>query len=378
MPKKKPETKKDLVRNINAGFFAIVVLFISLMVTADGPPYSVSWSIGDFYSDTYNITDLQFVWSGDTGTLPNPSSTLGSSNNGQFDTQYNDGGIKNLSVYATYQGGQVSDTVICSEDVSCGVCPEGYSCSNGFCYYDLDIYCAAYETEDAENPKIFFDPGSEVYWKATVPNSDESFIYNWGDDYNPSIVDGSGGQGSEFKTIGPFTVNDLGNIGSADYDAAQTYTTDLLVSDGIGFSTASCSIRTKQCQFNEDCITLGFPGSTVCDPATFVCVPPEPLFVEQLTIDPAVTNSGNQCGLAWAVDNVDYCTLKKDNTAVDLEGLGLNTSTTTEYMDVGGLDSGVLGVSPGTYSVECVQTATGESVYAGPVKCLYNPEVREQ
>ncbi|MDA8611312.1 hypothetical protein N9L18_00400 [Candidatus Pacebacteria bacterium] len=349
------------------------------------PPYDLSFVIKNFFSQDYEISDLSFIWSGDTGDSSDPTTVLGSNDNGRFSTQYDDEGEKTVQVYAEYQGERVSETAICDYEISsCGICPEGYSCVNGSCQYaGITASCAAYTSAEAANPTVYFDTGSDVYWRAEVSDTDQALTYNWNDDYDPSFVDGSGGGGDAYRVTGPITVSELGESVANQYDANDSYVTNLRVSDGIGFADSSCAIITKQCNFDIECITLGYVDGTTCDPSTFVCIPPPIIIVEPLKIDPAITNKGSYCGLAWEVDNVDYCDLKKDNETVDLYELGLvDTSTTTEYLELEVEDedweAGVLTVTPGTYSLECRQTATQEIMYAGPVKCLFNPDVKEE
>ena len=66
---KKPEiiayTKK-----IGALLILGLLFLIFANVRAVGP-YDVSWGIDSFYSDTYNMQDLTFVWGGNTGNATN-------------------------------------------------------------------------------------------------------------------------------------------------------------------------------------------------------------------------------------------------------------------------------------------------------------------
>lgn len=353
-PNQKAKELMKILYGLTLGF-----LLIGTFVTASGE-IGVTWEVDSYYSDTYNINDVTFVWSGDTGTSPSPTQVAGSNNAGAFSTTYTTAGEKTVNVYAKNSLGEtVSNTASCTATIGTECpCQANYTCVANTCVYNMDVSCAAYTSEAAVaagTPTLFFDPGSEVYWHASVDYGDENYTFTWAGDAT-----------GDTQTVGAYFVHgvddDLG-----DYETNDTLTSHVRVSDGTGETiTASCTVATKQCATDDDCVTLGYGAGSICDPATYTCRPPLPVFVEPLTINPSVINEGEQCGLAWAVDNVSQCDLYKDNTVV-VSDIG---TTTAER------ENGVYSVDPGTFRVQC-ENVLGETIDAGPVRCLYNPNVKE-
>jgi len=353
---KKPEiiayTKK-----IGALLILGLLFLIFANVRAVGP-YDVSWGIDSFYSDTYNMQDLTFVWGGNTGNATNFEVTGCSAGNCFFNTSYDDPGNYTVSVYAKNSSGTtVSNTASCSANVQTECpCTSGYTCVNNRCVYNMEVSCAAYASETATLPTLFFNPGSEVWWKAAVTGGVEPITYEW------TMNTGSGNvYGSNNPEGALYVATVEGNPG--DYEINSTYTTNLTINDSNGgTSTASCTIATKQCAFNSDCQVLGYPDYYICSSSTYTCVPPPPVFVDALSIDPGIVREGESCGLSWAADYADTCELYNNNTLVQID---LATST-DEFL-----------VGPGVYHVQCINETTLETVVGGPAQCIYNPEIRE-
>lgn len=307
-------------------------------------PLDVDWYIDEFYSDIYDISELTFVWGNETGTNSN-TTVSGGNSNGLFSTTYNQntGGEKiyNVSVYArNNQGEVVSNTANCL--VGAGVW-------NG----EVEASCLAYTALNSNSPKLFFGPGEQVYWKATVDGGTNPYVYTW-------TGDASGNN----QNSGPYDVITGGTVsGEYSYQDGPIYTANVLVRDDNGVSAnASCSISIKQCVTDLDCADLGFPSGYICNNQTFTCVFPPPVFITPLSLDPGIVNEGEQCGLSWTVSSADSCMVYKNGQ------IYLSEESSSATIDV----------DPGTYVVRCENSTTNESVTAGPVRCLVNPEIREE
>ncbi len=291
-------------------------------------PIDVIWNINNFYSDQYSLDELTFVWNG-VGTLPNNAERSGANANGVYNINYNDstGGARNygMNVYAKNNEGEiVSNTASCAVQIT-----------------PMVASCSAYNSLSANAPQTFFNPGEEVFWKSSVQNGVGSLSYLW---------TGGGVTGNENQNAGPVQYDTKGQL--------QTVNVRATASNGVS-KTASCSIFVRECLVDDEC----YDGK-YCSPSTFTCVLPPPLFVSPLTLNPGITNKGGKCGLSWTVTDADSCILYKNNQPIDFEG-GADTSI------------GDILVDPGTYSMLC-ENETGLSVTGGPVKCLVNPDIREQ
>lgn len=226
--------------------------------------------------------------------------------------------------------------------------------NTAYCSYikrvdEFTATCAAYSSLAAENPQTFFnadnaeDAGDQVYWKSSVSNGEAPFTYEWG-----------GGAISG--------VENNQNVGPVEYSTrGQTQTATLTVTDSDGNeATASCPIFIRECLTDGDCA-----DGLLCSQNTFTCELPPPVFTSPLTLNPGVTNEGGTCGLSWIVDSADSCILYKNSVPMDLQDLEDTTN-------------GDLQVDPGTYTILCENPETEFSVTGGPVRCLVNPNIREQ
>lgn len=355
MKKQYPKIKSGIQKI--AALAVLAVLFLGVAHVWATGTYAVRWGVGIFDSDVYNIEDLTFVWDGDIGSATDTEVTGCGTGNCFFDTTYDQTGIREVSVYAkNAQGQQVSNVAVCQADVQqeCP-CANGYVCVNNRCVYGMEVSCGGYATPTAQNPTIFFNPGTTVYWKPTITGGTQPYRYSW------TIQTESGTVRNTQQTSGPFYIASVGQT-IGDYLTGETYTAELAVRDANnGLVNASCTIATKQCQFNADCATLGYPSNYYCNQSTFTCVPPDPIFVKTLGLNKGVVNKGNQCTLSWEVSDATTCTVYRNNVAFPQSAA---TSTTNFTVD------------PGTYTISCVN-AVGTAVNAGPVQCIYNPEIRE-
>jgi hypothetical protein len=356
----KKTVNKQIQHTILKKVFAISILALVFLAVASvwaNPPYDVTWELESFESDTYNMEDLIFVWGGDTGNATDTEITGCSQGNCRFQTSYNETGIHEVSVYAkNIAGDVVTNTATCRADVQqeCP-CEFGYTCVNNRCIYGMEVECGGYTTPSAQNPTLFFDPGATVYWRPTVVGGQGPYTYSWNvQTENETIRDRQ-------ETSGPFYIATVGGT-IGDYLAGSTYTAEVAVRDANNaIVNASCTMATKQCQFNEDCQTLGFPSNYYCNQGTFTCVPPDPVFVQTLAVDKGVVNQGSQCNLSWEVDNATRCDVYRNN---ELYRFDTDTATSSFTVD------------PGTYHVQCLNEVD-EMVTAGPAQCIYNPEIRE-
>lgn len=355
-------TKKEMHPYVQKAIalFVLALLFLGVAsVRADGP-YAVEWGIDTFVSFgdvQYNMSDLTFVWGGETGNATNLEvSGCSSVDDCLFATTYDEAGEYTVNVFARNSNGEtVSNTASCTANVATQCpCSEGYTCVNNYCQYNMQVSCGAYESEDAQNFKQLHNPGGEVWWRATITGGEGPFTYQWLGD--------AAIQGVHENPQGPFYIATVdGNPG--DYDIDSEYEARVFVTDSTGERmSATCNFYAKECAFDADCQTLGYSSVYQCSTGG-QCVPPPINFAEGLAIEPGVIQEGEQCGLTWAAAYADECTLYKNNDAVVDSAIG---TSTTNYM-----------VGPGTYHVICTTAITGEEKTAGPVRCIYNPNVRE-
>jgi hypothetical protein len=295
-------------------------------------PVNVTWSLKHYFSDEYSKEDLTFVWNG-IGSLPDNAERSGGLNNGSYTIDYDSttGGSKDYSieVYAkNSEGEQVSNKATCTVQID-----------------EMTAQCFAYpniQAIDAGGVKQFFGVDEDVYWSVDTEDYIGSLTYQWS---GAGLGSASGNQN---KTVGPVTYS----------TKKQQQTARVEVTDSEGMmAEASCSIFIRECLADSDC-----ENGMVCDSVEQICVLPPPIFVENLTLDPAVVNTGEQCGLSWTVDYADSCILYKNGQIYDSEA-----ATTTPGVSV----------DPGTYTISCTNEG-GLSVTGGPVRCLVNPNIREQ
>ncbi len=352
------EYKKQMNKNIKKvaliSLIALLFVFIDSNVSADSP-YVVSWNLDGFYSDTYNIQDLTFVWGGDTGSNTDLDITGCTSDDCVFNTTYPVSGSYVVNVHAENNAGQVvSNVASCAANVETECpCAEGYICTDNRCVYDMDVSCGAYTSADAENPTLFFNPGSTVWWKAEVDGGMNPLNYEW------VIRTENGFEEGTSNPEGPLYVSNIGS-NSGDYDNGGLYSTYLtVIDDNGGVSNAICSMITKQCNTNSDCLALGFSEDYICN-SEFTCALPPPIFLMPLGLDPSIVKEGAQCGMSWIVDEADSCIIYRNG----------------EVYEANAPAAGDIDVDPGTYTISCENTA-GAVANAGPVRCLVNPEIRE-
>ncbi len=310
-------------------------------------PAYVTWTPTIEFSDEYELDQVEFVWDGVNTNDPdeNDEPISGGTDSGKLTMWHKE--IKprtenealdyyELSVYAQDPNTKlrVSNTATCRINVN-----------------QIKVSCAPYSQDDFDNRLLYVNPGEEVYWKANIKNGGDNVTYVW---------DGPGVEGDENQTVGPVTYEEIGPklIDITAYGVGGTR------------SDNSCQLSVKQCG-------LGLP---LCDEGyycngEFMCVLNPPDFIQLLTLDPAVMNiqEGEQCRLKWIVDDADTCTLYKNGTEYPV------TSATSTEGTPG------LGVDPGTYTMTCSNSYSdteGETVvqevYGGPVRCLVNPNIREQ
>lgn len=304
--------------------------------TAIFPTY-VTWTPTIEFSEEYDLDEVEFVWDGVNTNSPNNQVISGGLNSGKLSMWHTEvvPGTENealdyyeLSVYArdSLTDVQISNTATCRIDVN-----------------QIKVSCAAYPSIDATAPETYFNPGEDVFWKANVTNGGDNVTYEWS---------GYGINNDTTQYAGPVTYDEWGmqTVNITAYGAGDTSANN------------SCQIFVRQC------------GSTLtdCDQGLycndqFMCVLPPPDFIQPLTLDPAVMNieSGEQCRLKWIVDDADTCTLYKNGTEYSV-----TNATSTE-------GTPGLGVDPGTYTMTCTN-ADGLAVSGGPVRCLVNPNIREQ
>jgi hypothetical protein len=340
------------------------MLFVLVASVRADAPYAVVWEVESYYSDTYSMEDVTFVWAGETGNATFLEVTGCSPGNCFFNTSYNEPGEYTVAVYAkNAQGETVSNTASCTAniDTECP-CDLGYNCINNRCVYGMEVSCAAYTSANAQNPTLYFNPSrdgqsSEVWWRATITGGTGPYTYSW-----QNAAEESEDVPGTDNPQGPYYVATIDG-GPGDYELNGTYTANLAVRDANnGLVNASCTIATKQCQYDSDCVNyLGYPSYYICSTSTYTCVPPPPLFVDPLAIDPAVVNEGELCGLSWAVEYAEQCDVYKNNTLFEMDV----ATSTTNYT-----------VTPGAYHVQCVNSV-GDITNAGPAQCIYNPEIRE-
>lgn len=296
-------------------------------------PVEVEWSIPYVFSEIYDREDLTFVWDG-VGSLPPPTDVSGGTNNGGYTMYYaqevtGDSGTFQMSVYAkNSQGETVSNLATCDVVIS-----------------EPKAYCAAYPTWEAlqaGNSSEFFNAEEDVYWRAELQNG-EPRLYDWNGDVD-----------DDNQIVGPVSYPESKKGQSINAEVG------IYVDGREEPYNASCPIFIRECLVDEEC-----PNGKVCDSVEYICVLPPPIFVSPLTLDPSVINTGEQCRLRWTVDDADSCILYKNGNAIDAEA-----ATSTENTDG-------INVETGTYTITC-QNEEGLSVTGGPVRCLANPDIREQ
>jgi len=348
--------KKNILKNnkIRLGF-AFVVLIAVLMSTeiSFGDTVYIDYEIKSFYSEVYDISELGFVWSGDTGTAQNPSLTNGGSGNGTLSTTYSDEGTKNVQVYAVNSDGeQVSAAVFCSyEPVVCG---NGFVPVNGICVPELSASCSAFNNAAGTgNPQLFFGPGESVYWKAEASGGDDPYSYVWSGDATSSVS----------QISGPYVVGPGGDYVYSD--VSSVYTAEVEVRDRqTDVDDTACSISVKECNTNTDC-----PSDEICRLDTFTCGPPLPVVVEPLYLRDPIVNLGQQCDMSWEIEGAFTCELYKNGVRLEDNSQGvINGSAPTSTAS--------FLVDPGSYLLRC-ENEVGDTIDAGPARCLLNPQIRE-
>jgi len=233
------------------------------------------------------------------------------------------------------------DSCFYSEEPS--YCSAGYQCVEESCVQEFAASCLAYPSPTSQNAQLFFDTGEDVYWKSTTVGGQSPYSYTWTGDAN----------GTEASS-GPFRVEP----GGYSYVGGPGYTADLRVVDFDGLiGNASCSISIKECNVDSDCAEEG----VVCA-NNFVCTSLDPIFTEDLDIDPIIVNEGQQCELTWEAVNVVSCEVYGNGELVDINA---PLSALSGYS-----------VDPGTYNVQC-NNGTGGVVNSKSVTCFSKFDVRE-
>ncbi|MFA7193491.1 MAG: hypothetical protein WC087_01065 [Candidatus Paceibacterota bacterium] len=220
------------------------------------------------------------------------------------------------------------------------------SCSHIQEVDEFKASCAAYSSLSATVPKTFFNVGEDVYWKSSAANGEGPFDYLWGG----TAITG---------------VENNQNVGPVDYAVkgeSKTASVRITDPDTSNVSTGYCSIFIRECMVDDECAEGLF-----CSQSSFTCELPPPVFTSPLTLTTGVANEGGTCGLSWVVDSADSCILYRNSVPMDLESLELENTTSVD-MDV----------EPGTYTIRCENPETEFSVTGGPVRCLVNPDIREQ
>lgn len=349
--------KKNTLRYGLSIFVALLVLVGSFSFMeisfGDTEPEAVDWNITSFFSDEYSINELRFVWSGDTGSAADPSFTNGGTNNGTLSTSYDSTESRLLQVYAiNIAGEQVSAPIFCEyEEVVCG---NGFIPVNGGCVPAFSGSCLAYDNSSATgNPKLFFGQGESVYWRASASGGDDPYTFAW-----------SGDASGTSEIVGPYTVGPGGDYVYSDIDAI--YTATVLVADRQAEEdSVSCSIRVKECDFDAECSVAG----EICRLDTYTCGPPLPVIIEPLYLKDPVINLGQQCDMSWEVVDAFTCELFKNGVRLDDPEQGIINGLAPTSTDS-------LLVDPGSYLLQC-ENEIGESITAGPARCLLNPQIRE-
>jgi hypothetical protein len=376
--KKTKDKRKKINIKINPKIFQIIVLvlffissalFVSRSIGQTSPPYELDWAIGDFYSSSYDISDLDFVWVGDIGEgKESPFITHGYNDGGVLSTIFNSLSNIYLEVYAIdpSTNSRVSDTIFCAYSENC---PPGYTYIDGGCYTDLDAFCTSFATlEDAENGtniQLFFNETTgeeEVYYRAFTIGGKPPYEYRW------CSQEINCGNNSDI-TVGPLSVGEESSF-DYSYKHGPTYTMSLEVTDDNEVEIETeCSILVL-CDEDEDC-----PGQEVC--TSGICELP-PVYVDILNLNPQFINEGEQCQLQWYVSAEQYsCELYRNGVLI-----GLVPSTTDgiekedNNCDDDSLDD-VYCVGSGSFTLICTDLETGEETIAGPSRCILNPEVKE-
>lgn len=281
-----------------------------------------------------------------------PSFTTVSAQNEDQESVTTSGSVDNGAYYITYDEPQEStDYQVNVKAINNlgEVVSNTASCMHRETVEEFRVSCDAYSSLASEIPQTFFnadndeDSGDQVYWKSNVINGEAPFTYEWGG----NAISGGG----DNQNVGPFEYSTLG----------QTKTAILTVTDSDGNEAqASCPIFIRECLVDDECAQ-----GMVCSQNTFTCELPPPVFTSPLTLNPGVTNEGGTCGLSWIVDSADSCILYKNSVPIDLQDLENTTSVDMQ-------------VDPGTYTILCENPETEFTVTGGPVRCLVNPNIREQ
>lgn len=316
------------------------------------PDIDVTWSVPYIYGP-YDRSDLKFVWNGVGAPPLTSTSTQGGLNNGDYDITYQYGEYNTRGESITIRTYAVLASECPGPDVS--------SCepiSNSInCQVQINVpvaSCAAFDSEEDafdDNPKVppIFNAGDPVILKGDLDN-DTANAYDW--------------SGEGILTGTPL------NFGSAPYNQVETITSNETGAKNVDFTaygtndyahSASCQFYIRQCWDDTQC-----PANQTCS-YLGLCEIPEPEFT-LLEIDPSVINltEGERCGLSWTVDYADSCTLYKNNVAMPD-----NVGTSTQNYEI----------EPGTYTIVCQnvnELGATTTVTGGPVRCLLNPNIREQ
>jgi hypothetical protein len=308
-------------------------------------PVYATWT-PTFWSDQYDLDEVEFVWDGVNTNSPDNQEIGGGTNSGKLTMWHTEvvPGTENealdyyrLRVFAQHP---ISKQRL-SNDAECTLTMN-----------QMKVSCAAYPYIDSPVPQTFFNPGQDIFWKANVKNGGNNVTYDWS---------GAGVSNETTQIAGPVTYSTWGQK-SVGIDAY-----------GIDDTSAqnSCHIIIRQCGSTLTDCDEGY----YCNQNTFMCVPDLPIFEQLLSLDPAVMNiqDGQQCRLKWIADDADTCTVYKN-------GVEYPVTNATSTAGTPGL-----GVDPGTYTITCrnsYEDVDGENVvqevYGGPVRCLVNPDIREQ
>lgn len=316
---------------------------ISLSCSADpessrSTSEDVVWS-ADF-SGNYDRTDLTFVWTELNATKAQTTKEIyGGTNFGRYSTSYGPGtgGPKEYQV-SVYAKNALGETV--SNEATCS-----------FTMEEMTVMCKAYPSlDDAVNDRFsssFFNEREEVWWRAFVTNSDNPISsVKWFGGAS------TGNEGSDSYIVGP----------KYFYEKKKSVNASVEVVGSGSSAGYSCPIFIRECMNDSECEDQGL----VCDPVEQICVIPPPVFEDELSLDPGVVNKGQRCGLSWEVFNADKCVLYKNGSE---DGIEVPTSSMNTPVEIG------------TYTMNCVdQDEEGNTISiakSGPVRCLLNPDIKE-
>jgi len=315
---------------------------------------TVNWKLSGFYSDKFDLNDLELVWTDPDGIMepptrdrpgsqycdsPSSCSTLSPRSSilgGNFWYEYprinsrNKPNLYNMNVFARYNGEQVS------QEVSC----------RSIQINEMNASCNAYSKfDDIATGQIIqsVNPDEEVWWSVNVDGAIGTPTYKWTGDGLFTT------KKYQNKNIGPFRYK----------DKKKTKTVRVEVTDIDGATAENnCSVFVRECTTNEEC------PNKECQLTSGLCVDLRPLFETDLFLDPGLINEGEKCGLSWSANESTKCTLYKNGEIID-ENAPISAN-------------GML-VEIGTYLVTCTNDDPNVApVSSGPVRCLLNPDIREQ